>query len=522
MFSSIDNNINKFQDNIEFQNSMKAAEPWSSSEMTEDKRKARVKRALIDYDYFDKTYFPEDMYNGGKESSNAMIDDIIKSFEVPGVHIFCGPRGHGKTVTAKKKFIHELLNFSIDIGGTYSEDLDNAQNLLRDIAFLILENDRIKYDFNPIVRVLNEDKFQFMTARPECSKQWRYLQAFSSKRSVRGYTRVFKRPRKILGDDIETLDSSMTAEAVEHRLKRIGETYDSLTGNDAVFIILANNFDTRSAINQLKNDYKNGILVKGWKFHLYKAWNDGKPLWSKFKKAKNEAQFKAMLNVRSESDYQGNYQQNPIPPEGILFKREFYKEFEKLPDDVRGVSYVDPNLSKKGKGDTTAMANMLYSPSTGFFYVPDALCQSYSDSDKLLNDVLKITYSTKNIYALGFDGNVNQESIWTNNIKQWCYKHQVPFRRVEYKRYNVDLLAKNFQYAWNEGLILFAQDFAKSKQGEKFLNQVFSFSGKKANKTDDAPDVLISLFEFIHERGFVRRKGSVINQNYVIDDTYSY
>ena len=521
MFSAIDNNIKRLETDIELEKSMKPAEPWKPSEQTEAKRKARVAKSLKDFWYFDKTYFSQDMYSGGYSEPNRMCLDIAKAFDSPGVHVFVGPRGHAKSVTAKKKMVHQMLTYSADVAGVSSEDLSNSSNLLRDIATLIVENDKIIYDFGIEAKVLNDDKFQFRTRSDGTIKKWRYLQAFSEGRSVRGFTRVFSRPKIVLIDDMETLDSSMTSDAVQKRLKRLAETYDSLSGEDATMLVLANDFDVRSAIHLLKLDYETGTLPKKWKVSIYKAW-DGSPLWKARFPAKTEELFKQMLGVKSESDYQGNYQQNPIPPEGIIFRKEHYEEYSELPKDARGVMYLDPNLSKKGKGDTTAAVVLLYSPETGQYYVSDALCRSYSDSDKLLNDALEMSFSNSNVFAFGFDGNVSQESIWTNNIKQWCQRHKSPFRRVEYKRYNVDLFAKNCQMAWNEKVIKFKPGFSRTKQGETFLNQLFSFAGKKANKHDDAPDALICAFEFIHERGFVKRKGSVIRQNFTIESNYTF
>jgi hypothetical protein len=185
--------------------------------------------------------------------------------------------------------------------------------------------------------------------------------------------------------------------------------------------------------------------------------------------------------------------------EGFIFKRDNYREYDVLPDDSRGVIYCDPNLAKRAKGDNTAITRLLFSPTTAKFYVTGAVCESFDDSNTLLNTTLQM--KDERVKAIGFDGNVNQESSWTNNVRQWCRQHKRPFPVIEYKRYRVDELAKNAAYAYSDGQILFAPNFRSTAQGEKFMAQVFSFSGKRAKMADDAPDSLVCAFEFIQERG---------------------
>lgn len=191
------------------------------------------------------------------------------------------------------------------------------------------------------------------------------------------------------------------------------------------------------------------------------------------------------------------------PVEGFIFRREFYEEYDVLPADVRGVVYCDPNLAKRGQGDTTAIVRLVFSPSTAKYYVTGAVCRSFSDSNDLLGAVLKLKDAT--VKAVGFDGNVTQESQWTNNVRNWCRLNGVPFPVIDYKRYRVDDIAKNTQLAYSDRAIVFPRGFRSTTDGERFIAQMFAFAGKKAKNPDDAPDALISAFEFLHERSLARR-----------------
>jgi hypothetical protein len=111
---------------------------------------------------------------------------------------------------------------------------------------------------------------------------------------------------------------------------------------------------------------------------------------------------------------------------------------------------------------------------------------------------------TEKIFCIGFDGNVSQESTWSNNVRNYCKLKGKPVFPFVYKKYKVNELAKNAQLVYNANKIFFPPGFAKTPDGKTFLEQLFSFTGKKSSRKDDAPDWLICSNELIVERGFVR------------------
>ena len=184
--------------------------------------------------------------------------------------------------------------------------------------------------------------------------------------------------------------------------------------------------------------------------------------------------------------------------EGLIFKKDYYQEYDFIPDDARGVIYCDPNLSKKLQGDTTAIVRLLYSNSTNRYYIDKAICESLSDANELLTKYINM-YDNKAQF-FGFDGNVNQESNWTQFVDNYCSKSGKVPPIIHYKRYRVDELSKNIQIVWNEGRIFFPKGFKYTKDGEEFCSQLFAFNGKKNTKGhDDAPDALICAITFLNE-----------------------
>ena len=504
-FSKLNILMDGFASEADLKASLQQSLPWSDQERTEKARLKRIAAVKDNFWAFDKLYFPVDMYEAGWFAPNRMLKSIVGQLTEPGVHVNFGPREHGKTVTAKKGLVWLLMTGRLTIAGVYAETLPKAWNILNDIFTLINENERLKYDYKPEFAESNSDQFKFRTTAKGTISKWRYCATFSEGRSVRGFTRLFGRPQLIIGDDVETLESSMATEPVEQRVRKIAETIKSLHTDKGTFLILGNDFDRRSALHRLKIEQEHGLLAPNWRVYSWAAWDKGRPLWHSRYKADTESELIKILQPKDEADWQANFMQNPVPPEGMLFKRSHYQEYDRLPKDAKGIVFCDPNLSKKGRGDTTSIVALLYSAETLKYYIGAARCKSYSDSNMLLNDVLRLKGDFKNIATIGFDGNVSQESTWSNNVRNWCRINNAPYPHIEYKRYRVDDLAKNLQAAYEAGDILFPPLFGQSEEGAMFLAQFFGFAGKHANKKDDAPDDLISAFELIHERKIVRR-----------------
>jgi len=189
--------------------------------------------------------------------------------------------------------------------------------------------------------------------------------------------------------------------------------------------------------------------------------------------------------------------------QGWIFKRDFYSTYTELPSDAKGVIYCDPNLSKKQKGDTTAIVKLLYSALSQCYYVEDVVCKSFDDANELLKSLFALYHNDPKIFSICFDGNVNQESQWTQHIRNFSQIYNTPVPVVDYKKYSVDDLSKNAAILWNEGRIKFRAGISETVDGSEFLTQLYSFTSKKNNKTrDDAPDALICAIQSLFDRGY--------------------
>lgn len=500
----IDLAMTKFERETEQRIALAPVDAWPATERTESKRSKRVAVACKDFWEFDAIYFAPEMYGDGHSASPRSHNAIVKIAQTPGVHIVAGARSHGKTVVGKKLAAWLLLAGRVPFIGTLSHTLPTSCNILGDVAALIAENARIMEDFGVVWGQRNQEQFQFRcthTTRCPAGQGWRYAMAFSEGRSVRGATRGFGRPGFILGDDIETRVSPLSDDAVRERIWFVRESHKSLT-HSGTLLWMANNFDQRCAVNKLLTEQRDGILPSHWRVHVMPAWDGKRPQWPARYPAKTETELMALLHVVDEGEWRGEYQQDPIPPAGEVFRREHYQEWKVLPDDAKGVVYADQNLALKGKGDTSALVQLLYSPSMGCFYVGAARCRSYNNPTKLFDDLFSLW--SPQVFRFGMDGHVNQEGHWKTHRDGYRRPGDNALPHVEFYRFSVDECATNLQARYADKRLYFPPEFASTAEGKEFLNQFFAFTSKKAKRKDDAPDALICAHELLIHSGFVK------------------
>jgi len=478
--------------------------PFAKNQMSAKAQTARLNKSENDFWYFDKIYFPIDLYDNYAPPAkfHKQLTDIADKHDKLA-YVIHGPREHAKTLTLKKHFIWQMLFGKRKFMTVASENLKVPKAFLLDLFYILSYNTRLKNDF--AVEFL-EQSTEKMYIRCKTNPKGTFVETLSEGRSSKGLQRGFTRVDYIYVTDYESLISSLTKDAVQRRIEVMNEMRTSLS-SDGVLIWEGNNFDPDCAMNLIKSEKEKGILSEFIKFFLFPAWDDVKKvsLWPERYPAKSEAELKQFCKPKDEYDWAGNYQGSPRKKSGDIFPNTFYQEYQSLPKDVQSVTWVDPNTSLKDKGDTTAIVNLGFSPSTQCLYITAARCRSYGVSNDLLRDtlILQREESAKNIFVitLGFDGNVAQEAIWTNNISNFIQINKMQFPNVKFKKYKVDALATNVEDKWKQNKIFFPPGFAETEEGKEFLKQFFGFRLKKANKTDDAPDAVISAYTLLVEEG---------------------
>ncbi len=487
-------------------------EPEESSAKEQSRR---IAKALKDFWYFDRTYFPPDAHRQGYSKPGFLHKQLHRTSTLPGIHWHIAHRNLAKSAYGLKLVMWHLLRGQ-QIWGFFTEDLRKSRLLIDAISFTFKFNERIKQDFKP--RFVIENKEQVVIQSDTTNRQM-ILLPFSPKRTPRGTTVAMERPDGILFDDVETTDSSMREEALEKRYSELVAAWKSLRAGGTM-LGLGNNLDPKCLANKLLQEQEKGIRRDHVHVYPYPDWSLKKTgavpykgsVWKEAFPAKSEQEMRRMRAIVDDIEW-SEAQCKPRKASGIIFPRELYQEYDYIPADATGPAYADPNLSLKGKGDSTAFGAVLFSPSEQAYYVYKPHCESYSDPNKLLSDFLGV-YDNR-VRMLGMDGNVTQQSMWTNFIRGWTRQKNRPYPPVRFCHYRVDDHITIAQTIYHEGKLLFPKGFAETAVGEEFLDSFHNFAGKAAGKRDDAPDfVICCLVLGFESKAYPARAGLLRHEDY--------
>jgi len=464
---------------------------------SEEARDERIAKSMKNFFVFDRTYFPESFHTQGYFKPGVLHSTIYQKSLVPGIHWFGAFRDLAKSAYLKKLRIWFLLSGRASIGGIMGETLKKSSKFIRSIEAIMTENKLILKDFDIKIEVMNEDTLRFTSRvnRRPC-----YYLAYSLDSNARGDNVNIFRPDFMDFDDLETFKNNHNFENTQKRLKKILEAYRSCR-TDATMIGIGNNIHPKCLFNRLKIQYEKGERSEVIHVYPFPAWSNKMTeqtpylgsVWQHKFKAKTELEMRKLMKVHDDVEW-SEAMCEPVLEAGHIFPREFmftYKNAE-LPDDAFGPAYCDPNLSLKGKGDTTALGALLYSRSKDLYYVHGARCKSYSDSNQLLSDYIGL-FKPK-IRIMGMDGNVAQESSWVNNIRNFTLSTGRAMPPIKFCRYTVDMMATHFEQIYKQGKVRFSEEFIATEEGQDAMEQLHSFVSKKEKKKDDFPDFLISCF----------------------------
>ena len=228
--------------------------------------------------------------------------------------------------------------------------------------------------------------------------------------------------------------------------------------------------------NKLKEAREKGVKSDLINIYAFKAWSDKETdltpyvgsVWHNKYPAQSEAEMRIMVNADDDIEW-GEAQCEPILKTGHWFPPQYAKFYteDELPADAKGVGYCDPNLSEKEKGDTTAFGALQYSRSQDKFFFTNLRCKSYADSNMLLMDYLRIFNSKVPILAM--DGNVNQQSIWKNNIRNFVRVYNLPYPNIDFCRYRVDDISNSIFSSIQTGKSIFSIRILRKQRKDRNL-----------------------------------------------------
>lgn len=520
-FGVIDRSMQRFEQRKDVAALYSMASPWPKKEATKSKTEKRIAEVKSDFQEFDRLYFPPEMYAEDYSPPNEFHRFIARccAREGKAVDVILGPNGVAKSATIYKWDIWAAIFGHRHFICYAGETLDSPRAIIRAIQSYLLENARIQHDFPDLEFVYAST--EYLHVRSKHNAKGTVFIPLSTDRSARGkLANLTERPDLIHIEDLENRTSSMTPEAVKNRRDRVEEMRNSLSprGN---LTITANNFDERSLANQYKTEYEAGELDAKLQVHTFPAWGkyrqkNGRysllrgtrhgPLWPERFPAKSEAELRLMMGTSSDEDWLGGQQQQPIKPQGDFFRRSHWLTYDKMPGDLVGITYVDPNLAKKSKGDRTCSAGLIYSYETQLAYVYRPRYRSYADSNDLLDDLVDLwrhmISDGVRLIGAAMDGNVSQESHWSNHVANFAELRQMLMPPIDYTHFTVDQIAKLAQSYWAQDKILMPEQFPVREEQQHFQQDLHAFTGRKRpGVKDDAPDWLVCAVQYMTECG---------------------
>jgi len=474
----------KFSDLIS--NIQMKAKPFPND--TPAKKRARKEKALSNYFYFKKTYFPH--YADKPDGFFHRELDRLESNGTGKITGIAGPRSHGKTVDLGIikplwRSLRRELFFFIAIGA--NEDLSTERTA--SIKIEMMHNQRLINDFGMLSQNGHGEDSDFISRNGT-----RWL-ALGYGQPVRGKIFGSKRPDYILIDDFE--DSKSTSkDMAEKKLSYIrGDAYGA--GPDAGLlgkvIWLGNNTTADSAFNYLKTAYeesKSNNLV----FRTYKAIMDnGKPLWPEAYTIDKLLQIKSAMG---ELEWERHMQQNPVIL-GKVFKKDWFRYYKELPKKFDAiVTYTDPAFGESKKSDFRAQ--MTIGLANGKYYLVDPWLRR-STIDVMLERMYMSHQSYQKsgiIVRYYMEANMWQALLW-RFLKPLSakYGYILPVQKIHNmvkKEIRIEQLQPLFEWGW----ILFPEE--RTPDLIELEKQFLVFPNNKAH--DDGPDCFAEAVDILSKK----------------------
>jgi len=331
----------------------------------------RSSRALADFEFFAKTYFPQHIFKPFG-SFHREINDLTNIPKT--ITAIAAPRAHGKTILlAVLKPIWLILRGDIHFLIIIAENEDLAKERTGSIATELRYNERLLMDFGVSLPYLNADNDYIV--RNSCR-----VLALGYRQPVRGKLFGSYRPDYIVIDDFESHLANNIRIAHEKKDYVRQEAFGALPADKGVIIWLGNLTHADSALNLFKKDCEDEPDNPYIRFILRKAiLPDGSPLWPEGFSLPELANIEQAMGSIG---FQRHFMMNPIT-EGIKFLSQWFHYYDSLPNTFDSIiTYCDPSLSSKATADYKAIITL--GLSNRRYYVLDVWIRRTSINSMLL------------------------------------------------------------------------------------------------------------------------------------------
>ena len=314
---------------------------------TPDQQNQRKKRALKDYNFFVKTYFPNYADADCAKFQIDFANQCLKDDNFFGIAEW--PREHAKSVhltiiIPMWLIAHGKLTGMLLMG----KNEDDACNLLSDIQAQLQYNELFAHDFGEQYNLGSWEDGNFTT------KAGIRFKALGRGQSPRGARKGEKRPNYGVIDDVDDDEIIHNPKRVEKVVKNIlGAFYFALSTKGARFAMGGNRIHQNSILANIVGDNKQGAKKREGIYHSkVKAIEKGFPAWpERYTLEELNQKIKRAGPVLAKQEF---FHETEV--EGKIFKNEYFR-FAKIPHLAKMeiiIGYFDPSFENKVTSDFKA------------------------------------------------------------------------------------------------------------------------------------------------------------------------
>lgn len=308
-------------------------------------RKARRDRARQDIQFFSEYYLPHILEN----KTPLFHKEIIRLLQSENRLGIAAPRGFAKSTIVQIIYnLHCLLfNEGEDIL-TISQSSQLAEDWVRKIKIELESNERIQEDFGSLLQWGEKLSKRWTSDHLVIQKEGRpfsQIRARGRGCQVRG-----QRPTKVICDDLED-ETLVRSEEQRRYLKEwfLGALLNVIKTDQQLVLIgtILHPLSLISEIIEKKDQFQE------WTTRKYKALKNGKSLWEDRFPVQDLLKRKFEIGTYA---FESEYQNNPIASDICLWRPEFIKKYDNLPEIKIKFAALDPAISTKESADYSAMS----------------------------------------------------------------------------------------------------------------------------------------------------------------------
>lgn len=299
-------------------------------------------------------------------------------------------------------------------------------------------------------------------------------------------------------DDGEDYSGSMNPDLTLEKIDVIERDFHRSLAEQSAFVGIAN-ASRPTCIGMVMHDMPKAEREAhhpAWHIVIVPFWNEqeNSPNWPERYKFRSEEEARLSFNV-STSVWKAEWQQKPTPPEGVRFLLKNWRTYDKEPADCIGIAFNDPALGETSYKNGVVL---LYSPSTRFFYCPEAFCRRCDFEEYFQwNYAVQERWGSRLLW-IGWEADFHQaEFLKFRN--DYASTRKLPALNIKpvmvkghgKKTFRIEQLENPYAI----GQILFSRSFLSTRDGIEAQSQLIGYEGKENSRMPvHFPDCLSTAY----------------------------